>query len=278
MALNLFTPGRRSRARFLGHQRDRARRVEDCNQLPIHPRHPYAGELVFTAFSGSHQDAIKKGFDALASATTSSGTCPICRSIRRTSAAPTRPIIRVNSQSGKGGVAYLLETDYGLELPRRLQIEFSPIVQEMTDRTGKEANGKDIWRAFEQTYLDPAASLVLLDYQMLPDAKAGRHLRANIRHNGAERMIEGRGNGPIDAFIDALRGQCDIDLAVTDYREHAVTAGSSSHAAAYVQVRAPQGGTLFGVGLDENIVTASLQAVASAAARLTGAAASSARR
>ena len=148
-----------------------------------------------------------------------------------------------------------------------MQVEFSGIVQEMTDRTGKEATGAEIWRLFEKTYLDAEAPIVLVDYEMLPDAQRGRHLRATIRRNGALQRIEGRGNGPIDAFIDALRRGAGIALEFLDYREHAVTAGSSAQAAAYVQVRAP-GGSRFGVGLDENIVTASLQAVASAAARV----------
>ncbi len=243
------------------------RTVEYCNQLPVHPRHPYAGELVFTAFSGSHQDAIKKGFDDLARRNDAVWEVPYLPIDPQDLGRSYEAIIRINSQSGKGGIAYLLKTDHGIDLPRLLQVEFSAIVQEMTDRTGKEASAADIWRLFGKTYLDPAAAVALIDYQMLPDAKAGRHLRATIRRDGKEEMIEGRGNGPIDAFIDALRVQCGIDLAVTDYREHAVTAGSSSQAAAYVQIRS-NGGTLFGVGLDENIVTASLQAVASAAARL----------
>ena len=242
------------------------RTVEYCNQLPVHPRHPYAGELVFTAFSGSHQDAIKKGFDALARRNDDVWEVPYLPIDPQDLGRSYEAIIRINSQSGKGGIAYLLKTDHGLDLPRLLQVEFSAIVQEMTDRTGKEASAADIWRMFGKTYLDPAAAIALIDYQMLADAEAGRHLRAKIRRNGKEQVIKGRGNGPIDAFIDALRGQCGIDLAVTDYREHAVTAGSSSQAAAYVQIRA-NGGTLFGVGIDENIVTASLQAVASAAAR-----------
>jgi 2-isopropylmalate synthase len=243
------------------------RTVEYCNQLPVHPRHPYAGELVFTAFSGSHQDAIKKGFDAQARRNDEIWEVPYLPIDPRDLGRSYEAIIRINSQSGKGGIAYLLKTDHGLDLPRLLQAEFSNIVQEMTDRTGKEASGKDIWQMFEKTYLDPAAPIVLVDYQMMPDAKVGRHLCATIRRNGDEQVIEGRGNGPIDAFVDALRGQGDIDIAVTDYREHAVTSGSSSQAAAYVQIRA-NGSTLFGVGLDESIVTASLQAVASAASRL----------
>jgi len=265
LALNLFSQGV-DPGLAIRDINEIVRTVEYCNQLPVHPRHPYAGELVFTAFSGSHQDAIKKGFDALARRNDEVWEVPYLPVDPQDLGRSYEAIIRINSQSGKGGIAYLLKTDHGLDLPRLLQVEFSAIVQEMTDRTGKEASAADIWRMFGKTYLDPAAAIALIDYQMLADAEAGRHLRAKIRRNGKEQVIKGRGNGPIDAFIDALRGQCGIDLAVTDYREHAVTAGSSSQAAAYVQIRA-NGGTLFGVGIDENIVTASLQAVASAAAR-----------
>jgi 2-isopropylmalate synthase len=267
LALNLFSQGV-DPALEIKDINEIMRTVEYCNQLPVHPRHPYAGELVFTAFSGSHQDAIKKGFDALAKRNDTLWEVPYLPIDPQDLGRSYEAIIRINSQSGKGGVAYLLKADHGLDLPRLLQVEFSGIVQEMTDRTGKEATSAGIWELFGATYLDPAASVSLVDYQMVPDARAGRRrLQATIRRNGVERQIEGTGNGPIDAFIDALRQHCGIDLALVDYREHAITAGSSAQAAAYAQIRA-NGGTLFGVGLDENIVTASLQAVASAAARL----------
>jgi 2-isopropylmalate synthase len=266
LALNLFSQGV-DPGIVVEDINEVVRTVEYCNQLPVHPRHPYGGELVFTAFSGSHQDAIKKGFDDLARRNDGLWEVPYLPIDPRDLGRSYEAIIRINSQSGKGGVAYLLKADYGLDLPRLLQVEFSGIVQEMTDRTGKEATGAEIWRLFEKTYLDAEAPVVLVDYEMLPDAQRGRHLRATIRHNGIEQRIEGRGNGPIDAFIDALRRGAGIALEFLDYREHAVTAGSSAKAAAYVQVRAP-GGSRFGVGLDENIVTASLQAVASAAARV----------
>jgi 2-isopropylmalate synthase len=266
LALNLFSQGV-DPGIVVEDINEVVRTVEYCNQLPVHPRHPYAGELVFTAFSGSHQDAIKKGLDDLARRNDGLWEVPYLPIDPRDLGRGYEAIIRINSQSGKGGVAYLLKTDYGLDLPRLLQVEFSGIVQETTDRTGKEATAAEIWRLFEKTYLDPEAPIVLIDYEMLPDAQRGRHLRATIRRNGVEQRIEGRGNGPIDAFIDALHRGAGIALEFLDYREHAVTAGSSAKAAAYVQVRAP-GGSRFGVGLDENIVTASLQAVASAAARV----------
>ncbi len=266
LALNLFSQGV-DPGLVIDDINEIVRTSEYCTQLPVHPRHPYAGELVFTAFSGSHQDAIKKGLDALAKRNDGVWEVPYLPIDPRDLGRSYEAIIRINSQSGKGGIAYLLKTDYGLDLPRLLQVEFSGIVQEMTDRTGKEATAPEIWRLFEATYLAADSGIALIDYEMLPDARSGRHLRAAIRRHGAERRIEGRGNGPIDAFIDALRRECGMALEFLDYREHAVTAGSAAKAAAYVQVRAPGGGTLFGVGLDENIVTASLQAVASAAAR-----------
>ncbi len=267
LALNLFSQGV-DPAIEVADISEIVRTVEYCNQLPVHPRHPYAGELVFTAFSGSHQDAIKKGLDDLARRNDALWEVPYLPIDPQDLGRSYEAIIRINSQSGKGGIAYLLKTDYGLDLPRLLQVEFSGAVQAMTDRTGKEASAAEIWRLFNATYLDPAAGVVLVDYEMLPDTRAGRRLEAVIRRNGSEQRISGTGNGPIDAFIDALRRHCGIDLALVDYREHAITAGSSAKAAAYAQIRAPGGGTLFGVGLDENIVTASLQAVASAAARL----------
>ncbi|HEX7969743.1 MAG TPA: 2-isopropylmalate synthase [Stellaceae bacterium] len=267
LALNLFSQGV-DPGLAISDINEIVRTVEYCNQLPVHPRHPYAGELVFTAFSGSHQDAIKKGFDALRKRNDGLWEVPYLPVDPQDLGRSYEAIIRINSQSGKGGIAYLLKTDYGLDLPRLLQVEFSGIVQEMTDRTGKEASAAEIWRLFEKTYLDPAAPVALVDYRMLSNGKVGRRLEATIRRNGVEQVIDGAGNGPIDAFVDALHRHCGIDFAFVDYREHAVTAGSSAKAAAYAQIRAKGGETLYGVGLDENIVTASLQAVASAASRL----------
>ncbi len=268
LALNLFTQGVDPNLEIRDID-EIVRTVEYCNQLPVHPRHPYAGELVFTAFSGSHQDAIKKGFEALAKRNDDLWEVPYLPIDPKDLGRTYEAVIRVNSQSGKGGVAYLLKTDQGLELPRPLQIEFSRIVQEITDRTGKEATGATIWSLFQDTYLSPEAPVVLVDYQILPSAQPGerRRLEAVIRRNGREERITGAGNGPIDAFVDALRRHCDIDLTVADYHEHAVTAGSEATAAAYVQIKRPDGTTLHGVGIDSNIITASLQAVASAASR-----------
>ena len=244
------------------------RTVEHCNQLPVHPRHPYAGELVYTAFSGSHQDAIKKGFDALAKRNDDLWEVPYLPIDPKDLGRTYEAVIRVNSQSGKGGVAYVLKTDYGLDLPRGLQIEFSKRVQEVTDRTGKEVTSAEIWSLFEKTYLQ--GGIRLIDYSLLPEPRPGeRRIAATIAIDGAERRIEGAGNGPIAAFVDALRGDCGIELTLLDYHEDAVGAGADAQAAAYVQIRENGAGTLYGAGMDSDIVTASLKAVASAAARAT---------
>ncbi|HZT86710.1 MAG TPA: 2-isopropylmalate synthase [Stellaceae bacterium] len=245
------------------------RTVEYCNQLPVHPRHPYAGELVYTAFSGSHQDAIKKGFDALAKRNDELWEVPYLPIDPKDLGRTYEAVIRVNSQSGKGGVAYLLKEDHGLDLPRGLQIEFSRIVQEATDRTGKEMTSADIWAMFQDTYLS-RDGIQLVDYNLLPEPRHPdlRRIAATVVADGAERQIEGVGNGPIAAFVDALARDCGIPVTFVDYREHAVGAGADAVATAYVQVRDPANGDeLYGVGMDGNIVTASLRAVASAATR-----------
>jgi 2-isopropylmalate synthase len=239
--------------------------VEYCNQLPVHPRHPYAGELVFTAFSGSHQDAIKKGFDALEKRNDELWEVPYLPIDPKDLGRSYEAVIRVNSQSGKGGVAYLLKTDHGFDLPRGLQVEFSKIVQQWTDKTGKEITSADIWQTFQDTYL-AEDKLKLVDYRVLPDAQ-GRLLTATIARNGVEQEIEGRGNGPIDAYVDALKTAGIATIEVLDYREHALTGGANAQAAAYVEAKAADGRTLFGVGVDRSIVDASLRAVTSAAVR-----------
>jgi 2-isopropylmalate synthase len=243
------------------------RASEYCTQLPVHPRHPYAGELVYTAFSGSHQDAIKKGFDALKKRNDDLWEVPYLPIDPKDLGRSYEAVIRVNSQSGKGGIAYLLKEDHGLDLPRNLQIEFSKIVQEVTDRTGKEQTSRDIWALFEKTYWGPGG-IRLIDYSLLPEPRPNeRRIVATIEVDGAERRIEGVGNGPIAAFVDALKHDRGIELTVLDYHENAVGAGADAQAAAYVQIRSSGDDTLYGVGLDNDIVTASLKAVASAATR-----------
>jgi 2-isopropylmalate synthase len=239
--------------------------VEYCNQLPVHPRHPYAGELVFTAFSGSHQDAIKKGFEALEKRNDEMWEVPYLPIDPKDLGRTYEAVIRVNSQSGKGGVAYLLKTDHGFDLPRGLQVEFSKIVQQWTDKTGKEVTSADIWRMFQETYLAEDA-LKLEEYRILPD-REGRIMNATLRAHGKQTVIEGKGNGPIDAFVDGLAKAGIAAIEVLDYREHALTGGANAQAAAYVEARTADGRTLFGVGVDRSIVDASLRAVTSAAAR-----------
>jgi len=246
------------------------RTSEYCTQLPVHPRHPYAGELVFTAFSGSHQDAIKKGFEALQKRNDDLWEVPYLPIDPKDLGRTYEAVIRVNSQSGKGGVAYVLKADHGLDLPRGLQIEFSRVVQEIADRTGKEITSDVIWSLFEDTYLG-RHGIKLKDYSLLPEPRAGeRRIAATVEIDGRERQIEGVGNGPIAAFVNALQRECGVSLTVLDYHEDAVSAGADALAAAYVQIRGSNGaGTLYGVGMDSDIVTASLKAVASAATRVS---------
>ncbi|HTW51215.1 MAG TPA: 2-isopropylmalate synthase [Stellaceae bacterium] len=272
LALNLFSQGV-DPGLVINDIDEVVRTAEYCTQLPVHPRHPYAGELVYTAFSGSHQDAIKKGFDALKKRNDDYFEVPYLPIDPKDLGRTYEAVIRVNSQSGKGGVAYLLKEDHGLDLPRPLQIEFSRVVQEVTDRTGKEMTSAAIWKLFQETYLD--GGIQLIDYSLLPEPRAGeRRIAAKIVADGADRQIEGVGNGPIAAFVDALRRQCGIDFTFLDYHENAVGSGADAQAAAYVKVRSEDDETLHGVGIDSDIVTASLKAVASAANRVRRIAAS----
>lgn len=247
--------------------------AEYCNQIHVHPRHPYAGDLVFTAFSGSHQDAIKKGFSAQEQRWASGDQrweVPYLPIDPTDLGRNYEAVIRVNSQSGKGGISYLLEKDHGLRLPRRLQVEFSHHVQAIADTTGKELTSAHIWTAFETEYLQAAEPFRFVEHRTIPDSHASgsRKLTATIRERGQERLISGKGNGPIDAFIDALNQHCGLDLRVVDYHEHAIGAGANATAVSYVEVQMNGvAATLFGVGIDHNIVTASLHAVMSAVNR-----------
>jgi 2-isopropylmalate synthase len=266
LALNLFTQGIDPQLNFSDINAV-VREVEYCNQMPVHPRHPYAGDLVFTAFSGSHQDAIRKGLAANAgSPVWEVPYLPIDPAdVGRTYEA----VIRINSQSGKGGVAYVMEKDYGLNLPRRLQIEFSQIVQAIADATGKELAPAAIRAAFQAEYLDLKEPYSFVEHRDTPDGRIAEsnRLTATIRYKGRERIIAGTGNGPIDAFVDAMRRHCGVDIKLVDYHEHAIGAGADATAVSYVEIRAADGSSIFGVGLHGNIVTASLQAVLSAVNR-----------
>ncbi|WP_159587089.1 2-isopropylmalate synthase [Chelativorans xinjiangense] len=245
---------------------------EHCNQLHIPERHPYVGELVYTAFSGSHQDAINKGMKAFRQANKELWEVPYLpidpADVGRTYEA----IIRINSQSGKGGIAYVLQADYGLNLPRNLQVEFREDIQAITDTEGKELPSKRIHERFLELYVDqPGGRLKFLDHQTFPhpEAKGRRIVEATIVDNGREMVIKGTGTGPIDGFVNALSAHVGVEMTVLDYSEHSLQRGADASAVSYVEVEHP-GGKLFGVGINTNIVTASLEAVTSAANRIVG--------
>jgi 2-isopropylmalate synthase len=267
LALNLYTQGIAPGLDFSDINAV-ARTVEHCNRLPIHPRHPYVGDLVFTAFSGSHQDAIKKGFavqqpDAL-------WNVPYLPIDPADLGRSYGSVIRVNSQSGKGGVAYLLEAEYGVVLPRRLQIEFSAEVQRHTDRHGGEMSAADIWALFSQTYLETDRTLRYVEHHLF-ERDGAQGIRLSVEMNGMSHLLTGEGNGPIDAAVHAMRG-IGVDLQVRGYEERAMASSAEAgdaRAVAFVEVAHPGGRhECFGVGIDANIVTASIKALASAAARL----------
>jgi len=260
LAMNLYTQGVHPGLDFS--DIDAVRQlVEDCNQLPVHPRHPYAGDLVFTAFSGSHQDAIKKGFaKQQADAIWEVPYLPIDPAdLGRSYDA----VIRVNSQSGKGGMAYLLEQEYGLQLPRRLQIEFSRVVQRQADESGREINPADLHALFAREYLDQQEPYHYIAHRMTEDSAHDVQLEVDVARHHAPQVFSGRGNGPIDAFVTAL----GLEIRLMDYHEHAIGSGADARAACYVELRVGNGPTLFGVGIDSNIVTASFKSVLSAVNR-----------
>src|SRR5437588_5664557 len=267
LALNLFSQGVDPRLDLA--DIDAARRtVEHCNRLPVHPRHPYVGDLVYTAFSGSHQDAIKKGFEALGTdyAAWAGPYLPIDpHHLGRSYEA----VIRVNSQSGKGGVAYIMKFEHGLDLPRRLQIEFSSVIQRLTEASGTEITTDQIWSAFEATYLATAGPIALAAHPIISTAPDSGHttVEAAVRLHGVERWLKGSGNGPIAAFVDALARDAGTLVEIIDYHEHALGEGADARAAAYVEARVNGSKSRWGVGLDANIVTASLRAVISAVNR-----------
>jgi 2-isopropylmalate synthase len=265
LALNLCTQGVDPRLDI--HDIDQLRRVaEHCNRLPVHPRHPYAGDLVYTAFSGSHQDAIKKGMDALPDdyAAWEVPYLPIDpKHVGRTYEA----IIRVNSQSGKGGVAYLMDTEHGLDLPRALQIEFSKQVQAVTEASGTEIKPGELWDVFTRTYLPDDAGIRFISSEVSSGEK-GTSVVAQVLVDGHHRTISGQGNGPVAALVNGLRAEMGLEVAVEDYHEHSLTAGSEASAVAYVQATGANGQRTWGVGIDSSILNASLEAVISAANRL----------
>ncbi len=263
LALNLYTQGISPALDFSDIDAVRAT-VEYCNQLPVHPRHPYVGDLVFTSFSGSHQDAIKKAFsERKPDAFWDMPYLPIDPpDLGRSYEA----VIRVNSQSGKGGIAYLLESEYGLSLPRRLQIEFSTVVQAVTDASGKEVTAAEIFALFKAEYLDQASPYAYLAHHLVEDSKQDRvQLSTELLVKGTAQKLDGQGNGPIDAFVAGLAKLTGLSLAVVDYHEHAVSAGSDAKAVTYIELKIGSATrATHGVGIDGNIVTASLKAILSA--------------
>ncbi len=243
---------------------------EYSNQLRIGERHPYVGELVYTAFSGSHQDAINKGMKALKKANKQLWEVPYLAIDPQDVGRSYEAIIRINSQSGKGGIAYVMQADYGLHLPRNLQIEFSRDIQAITDAEGKEVPSKRIYDRFREVYVDqPQGRLKFLDHQTFPDTdrKGLRVIEATILDKGVETVISGSGTGPIDGFVDALSRHVGVPLSVFDYSEHSLQQGSNAAAISYMEVEHP-GGRVFGAGINTNIVAASLEAVVSAANRV----------
>ena len=239
--------------------------VTYCNNLPVHPRHPYAGDLVFTAFSGSHQDAIKKGFSAQEQSNSGLWDVPYLPIDPKDLGRDYEAVIRVNSQSGKGGVAWVIEQDKGLKLPKRLQADFSRVVQALADETSRELDAGDIWGAFERHYhLVGEQAFALIDYAE-SHAGADRIFTGRVGHDGAARSISGRGNGLLSSVVSALRESFALDLEIVDYSEHAIGHGSDVQAAAYVEVRTGDGRTVFGVGIDADVATASVRALLGAA-------------
>jgi 2-isopropylmalate synthase len=266
IALNMFTQGIDPQLEIgdINELRDVA---IECNQLPIHPRHPYVGDLVFTAFSGSHQDAIKKGMAAKEKANSEIWEVPYLPIDPQDLGRSYEAIVRVNSQSGKGGISYLIQRDFNLDLPKALQASFSKVIQKYTDETGKEVSSELIWDFFEKKYLTRAEPFEFVTYRTTPDPHASerRLLTAEIKDKGKLREIHGKGNGPIDAFVNALRSDCNVDMRLKNYTEHAVGTGADAAAVAYVEVEGPDGSTIWGVGIHPNIVQASLKALISAA-------------
>lgn len=265
LALNLYTQGVDPGLDFSDIY-DVMRTVEHCNQLPVHPRHPYAGELVFTAFSGSHQDAIKKGFAAMRKSNNPTWEVPYLPIDPADLGRTYEAVIRVNSQSGKGGVAFILERDHGLELPRRMQMEFSQVVQAISEQSGKEVDSITIREAFDQTFLCATTPLEFVRHSSVqnPKDETVRTLTASVRINGEEHEISGEGNGPIDAFVQAIKTRLKVDFRVVDYHQHATGTGADAQSACYFEIQAGKGATRYGAALNSNIVSASLMAVCSA--------------
>jgi 2-isopropylmalate synthase len=248
------------------------REAEYCNQLPVHPRHPYAGDLVFTAFSGSHQDAIKKGLTEMRNSNQEIWEVPYLPIDPQDVGRSYEAVIRINSQSGKGGVAYLLEKDHGLSMPRRLQIEFSQVIQKVADDSGKEISPSDVWEKFQSTYLNDSGAYEFIEHNINShankDGTQSDEIKIGLKVNSQLISIEGMGNGPIDAMIDALKNHFSMDIKISDYHQHAISSGSDAKAVAYSELLL-NGQSVWGVGIHQNTVIAGLQSVISGLNRLS---------
>ena len=271
LALNMLTQGVDPHLDF-SNINPIMREAEYCNQLPVHPRHPYAGDLVFTAFSGSHQDAIKKGLAELRNSNQELWEVPYLPIDPSDVGRSYEAVIRINSQSGKGGVAYLLEKDHGLSMPRRLQIEFSQVIQKIADESGKEISPSDIWDNFQETYLNSSGNYEFIEHHINSSSnKEGTQsdeITIGLKHNTDIVSIIGRGNGPIDAMIDAIKKSFNLEIKISDYHQHAISSGSDAKAVAYSELVLGNK-SVWGVGMHQNTVIAGLLSVISGLNRLS---------
>ena len=271
LALNMLTQGVDPHLDF-SNINPIMREAEYCNQLPVHPRHPYAGDLVFTAFSGSHQDAIKKGLAELRNSNQELWEVPYLPIDPSDVGRSYEAVIRINSQSGKGGVAYLLEKDHGLSMPRRLQIEFSQVIQKIADKSGKEISPSDIWDNFQETYLNSSGNYEFIEHHINSssnkDGTQSDEITIELKHNTDIVSIIGRGNGPIDAMIDAIKKSFNLEIKISDYHQHAISSGSDAKAVAYSELVLGNK-SVWGVGMHQNTVIAGLLSVISGLNRLS---------
>ena len=259
LALNMYSQGINPNLDF-SQINNVMREVEYCNQLPVHPRHPYAGDLVFTAFSGSHQDAIKKGFDSMRESNDPLWKVPYLPIDPEDLGRTYEAVIRLNSQSGKGGIAYILEKDHGLSMPRRLQIDFSQVIQQVTDETGRELESEDIWSKFRETYLEGNKyKYVSHKISSGPDSKGIQkdNIKVTLSKEGKEFDINGEGNGPIDAFMNAFNNYNKSSFSISDYHQHAISSGADAQAVAYIEVQKDKKSLSWGAGIHANTLVAS---------------------
>ena len=258
IALNMLTQGIDPQLDF-SNINSVMREVEYCNQLPVHPRHPYAGDLVFTAFSGSHQDAIKKGFQSMKESNDPVWAVPYLPIDPADLGRSYEAVVRINSQSGKGGVAFLLEKDHGVSLPRRLQISMSQKIQKIAEETGKEVSSSDIWKIFEDNFLIPKKNASYISHLSSTQNEVNQ-LELKMMMYSKELIINGLGNGPIDAFVNGLCEELNIQIKVSDYHQSAISSGSDAQAAAYIELEI-DGKNSWGVGINQNTTRASFEAI-----------------